>query len=75
MKILDDEPILKFLDSANDSIAPMFKIHGIQVHLDFKCGCKITQDKMGNSLFPCQAHKDWANRLRADGVVLHRRLH
>lgn len=74
MRILQDEPVLNFLDKQNNKEIPKFSTKQIQGHIDFKCTCKITQDKKGNSLFPCDKHKDYFNSLR-DNITLHKVIH
>ena len=84
MKILNDDIIIDWLmdenQSENGKLMPNgkkvdieFKTMTMQGHIDHGCGCKITQDKLGNWLFPCKKHIDKANEFR-DGKVIHQRL-
>ena len=68
MKIINDETVLNFLDTENNNKPPKMSLKQIQVHLDFNCGCKITQDKLGNSLFPCKLHENFANENRNNKI-------
>jgi len=70
MKILQDEPVLDFLDSENDNQKPEFSLKQLQAHIDFKCGCKITQDNKGNCIYPCVKHNSHFEALR-DDIILH----
>lgn len=74
MRIIDDEKVIDFLQSKNNNEIPKFSVQQIQGHIDYKCGCKITQDKMGNSLFPCNNHYNWASEHR-DMKILHKNVH
>lgn len=74
MRILNDETVLEFLDLQNNRVTPKMSTMQLQAHLDFPCGCKITQDNKGNSLFPCETHAKWA-RINADNKTLHSVLH
>lgn len=69
MLILNDNKILEFLDSENKNIPPTFKTEQIQVHLDFMCGCKITQDRKGNWWHPCPSHGMKAWEFRKEGFI------
>ncbi len=70
MRILNDIPVIDFLDAQNKAM-PTFSIQQIQIHIDYKCGCKITQDRKGNSLFPCSTHNNWA-QINRDNKTLHK---
>lgn len=73
MLIVKDKIVLDFLDSENSGKAPSITLKQVQIHLDYLCGCKITQDKHGNSLIPCNDHKNWAENLRGDVFAKYRR--
>jgi hypothetical protein len=84
MKILNNDLIVDWLIQENlsetgqiirDGVRANFSVSVIQlqVHINHGCGCKITQDRGGNWLFPCKAHKEKANEFR-DGEIIHRNL-
>lgn len=67
MKILKDDELLDFLERENESetgklmpsrknVDVEFSVKQIQIHIDYGCGCKITQDKKFNWLTPCKKH-------------------
>jgi hypothetical protein len=74
MKIINDKHIIDCLDSFNDNVHPKFSLKQLQIHIDYVCGCKITQDNKGNSLFPYDSHDNYFNYLR-NGKILHKVLH
>ena len=75
MKILQDKPIIDFLEKENNQkIKATISKQQLEIHIDFKCGCKITQDNKGNSLFPCDKHLNYFNTLR-NNIILHKILH
>lgn len=69
MRIINDGIILSFLDRKNFQEKPTISTKQIQVHLDFKCTCKITQDGKGNWLMPCLKHSSHFNMLK-NGKIL-----
>jgi hypothetical protein len=73
MKILNLDTVFDFLDSENVGVVS-FENAQLQIHLNYGCTCKITQDKKGDSLFPCSKHKQWANDKR-DMKTLHTTTH
>lgn len=54
MKILNDD-VLNYLDRENKDV-PIITRHSLQIHIDYKCQCKITQDKKGEWVHPCASH-------------------
>lgn len=54
MKIIDIEKLFEVLSRDRAEI----EISKMQVRIEHKCGCVITQDKKGDSLFPCKSHKN-----------------
>jgi hypothetical protein len=84
MKILNDEFVTDWLLEENQSENGIempngmkcdinLSIKQLQVHIDHGCGCKITVDKKGSWLFPCDGHCEKANSLM-DGDIIHKRL-
>lgn len=55
VKITDEneENIFTTLDKEGK---PEIETLGLQIHFNYPCGCKITQDKSGNYFFPCKDH-------------------
>ena len=53
MKIVDLEKLFEILSRDEAEI----KASKMQVRIEHKCGCTITQDKKGDSMFPCKDHK------------------
>lgn len=74
MKIINDASVLGYIAHQNNNMIPSFSIQQVQVHIDFYCGCKITQDSHGNSLFPCNQHMTWAKE-HANNKILHKNCH
>lgn len=54
MKIIDLEKLFEVLSRDRAEI----ESSNMQVIIRHKCGCTITQDKKGDSLFPCKDHKE-----------------
>lgn len=71
MKILNDKFIIDFLDKENNNKQPEFSTKQLQIHIDYQCGCKVTQDKKGNSIFPCTKHEQYIQSLR-NNEILHK---
>lgn len=69
LKIIEDNTVVTYLDDSNNNEMPKFSKQLSQIHIDYKCGCKITQDKRGNWLFPCQGHKQYFEKIR-NGIIL-----
>lgn len=80
MKILNDNPIIDFLQLENESdtgklmpsgkkVDVEFSVKTMQAHVDYGCGCKITQDKLGNWLFPCEKHYKKAGHFIDEGFI------
>lgn len=80
MKILNDEQIIDFLQLENESetgklmpsgkkISVEFSVKTLQAHIDYGCGCKITQDNKGNWLFPCKKHYNKACQFIDEGFI------
>jgi hypothetical protein len=84
MKILKDETIIDWLNAENQdplgtllpdgkTVDIQFSHQSLQIHIDYGCTCKITQDNKGSWLFPCKKHTDKANDFR-DGIIIHKNL-
>jgi len=80
MLILDNDKVLNFLNSENkdenglllpngDKVAVTFKTEKMQMHLNFGCGCKITQDNKGSWWHPCPRHGMKAWEFRKEGFI------
>ena len=65
-KIIDDEKVIDTLAADGGAVVTT---QNLQVHIDHPCGCKITQDKMGSWLFPCQKDKSFIQKWVDDGIV------
>jgi hypothetical protein len=85
MKILNSEIVNDFLIDENLSekgiVLPdgrktnvKFSTQQLQGHIDFRCGCKITQDKLGEWLFPCNKHNSKAYEFIKEGHI-HKHLY
>jgi hypothetical protein len=71
-KIINDTQILEWLNSENtinDKIDVNFSNKQLQIHIDFGCTCKITQDNKGNWFFPCKKHFNTAFDYRKKGFI------
>lgn len=69
MKILNDEIVLAELDPKDAKIFTM----GLQIHTEHVCGCIVVNDKLGNWLFPCKAHKPKFDAMR-DNELIHKNI-
>lgn len=73
MRIINDDVVLDFLDTENGG-AVNHEVQQNQIHLNYGCTCKITQDNKGFSLTPCRKHTQWAQDNR-NGLILHKHIH
>lgn len=71
MKIINDDFVLALLDKVNNDETPKISTQQLQIHIDYKCSCKVTQDKHGNSLHPCKEHYKLFSPLQ-NGEILHK---
>ena len=53
-KIINDEILLDFFKK--EDLTPEISVHQLQIHIDYPCGCKVTQDNGGRWFLNCDKH-------------------